>query len=257
MRHKFINKKSSVFDFRQIKEIFNALIEIIYPPACAVCQKFLNANEKIPICNNCLGEFHELHPPFCSICRTPFSSLREESHRCENCIRERPNYRQLIAPYLYDGKLMDAIHNFKYAGKRDLGKSLGKLLASYALKRLRDMSSFLIMPVPLNPGKIRERGFNQSLILAKEVSIRLGSELDFLSLRRIKYTSPQTGLKRQERRRNVHNAFEFRGGSDIRGRDILLVDDVATTGSTLNECAKQLIKHGCYDVFCLVLARTS
>ncbi|MBN2062295.1 MAG: ComF family protein [Deltaproteobacteria bacterium] len=152
---------------------------------------------------------------------------------------------------------MDAIHNFKYAGKRDLGKSLGSLLSSYALKHLKDVSSALIMPVPLHPGRIRERGFNQSLILAREVSKGLGYELDFLSLRRIKYTSPQTGLKRLERRKNVRNVFEYRGGTDIRGRDVLLVDDVATTGSTLDECAKQLKKHGCKDVFCLVLARTS
>ena len=259
MRYKSLNSLSPALFFKQIKDTFNALIDIIYPPSCSVCQKFLDTDgiHETLICIDCLDDFREIHSPFCTICRTPFPSMGEENHHCENCIRKRPHYRQLAAPYLYEGKLMDAIHNFKYKGKRDLGKSLGHLLASFARKWLKNITPSLIMPVPLHPEKIRERGFNQSLILAREVSKRLGNELDFLSLRRIRYTSPQTGLKRQERRKNVRNAFEFKGETDIRDRDILLVDDVATTGSTLNECAKQLKKHGCNDVFCLVLARTS
>lgn len=243
---------------RQVRNTFKEFIDIIYPPACAVCQKYLDTGQACEtlICHDCLGGFHEIHSPFCTICRKPFSSISEENHPCENCIRKRPHYRQLFAPYLYEGKIMDAIHAFKYAGKRDLGKNLGSLLASYALKSLNDMSAFLVMPVPLHPARLRERGFNQSLILAREVSKILGNELDFLSLRRVKYTSPQTTLKRPERRKNVRNAFELRTGKETRGRDILLVDDVATTGSTLNECAKLLEKHNCNDILCLVLART-
>ena len=114
-----------------------------------------------------------------------------------------------------------------------------------------------MMPVPLHPRRLRERDFNQSLLLARYVASLLGAELDFLSLRRIRYTQPQTGLKRDERRKNVRRAFQIVDREVVKGRTILLVDDVATTGNTLNECARTLKRSGAEKVFCLTLARTS
>jgi ComF family protein len=114
-----------------------------------------------------------------------------------------------------------------------------------------------MIPVPLHPKRLRERGFNQSLLLARNVASSLGTELDFLSLRRIRYTQPQTGLKSDERRKNVSRAFELKDRKCVKGRTVILVDDVATTGNTLNECARVLRRSGCARVFCLVLARTS
>jgi ComF family protein len=113
------------------------------------------------------------------------------------------------------------------------------------------------MPVPVHPKKLKEREFNQSLLLARPISNRLEGELDFLSLRRIRNTLPQTGLKGVERRRNVLKAFALEGKRPVAGRAVLLVDDVATTGNTLNECARVLKKGGAKEVLCLVLARTA
>ena len=152
---------------------------------------------------------------------------------------------------------MDAVHQVKYGGKTYLAESLARLLAPYARERLGDTRGLLMMPVPLHPKRLRERGFNQSLVLARAVEPILETRLDFLSLRRVIYTRPQTGLKRNERRKNVKGAFGLVGQPDLKEKTVILVDDVATTGTTLNECARVLKKAGCEKVFCLVLARTA
>jgi ComF family protein len=152
---------------------------------------------------------------------------------------------------------MMGIHHFKYGGKTHIAGSLGPLMASFAKRWLKKMDSCLMMPVPLHPKRLRERGFNQSLLLARHIASVLGAELDFLTLRRVRDTKPQTGLHRDERRKNVRRAFELTDRNVVKGRSIILVDDVATTGSTLNECARVLKRSGSDKVLCLVLARTS
>ena len=152
---------------------------------------------------------------------------------------------------------MTAIHEFKYGANSFLAKPLGLLLSSFAKTWLEANEDLLLMPVPLHPRRLRERGFNQSLLLARELAKGLNADLDFLSLRRIKYTKPQTELGSEERSRNVRRAFRVLGREAVKGRSIVLVDDVATTGSTLNECARALRKAGCREVSCLALARTS
>lgn len=193
----------------------------------------------------------------CSICGVPFESDIEEDHPCERCIRKRPFYDRLRAPYLYKNGMMTAIHKMKYSGKSYIAKSLAPLLASFAGDWLKDINDMLMVPVPLHPRKLRRRGFNQSLILAKKMAPILNSKLDFLSFRRIKYTKSQTGLNMDERRRNVKNAFELTDGRHYKRKGIILVDDVATTGNTMNECARILKKGGCERVYGLVLARTA
>ncbi|MFC1862862.1 ComF family protein [Thermodesulfobacteriota bacterium] len=241
------------------KNIFSGLVDIIYPVRCHACQKFLEENEQggLAICSDCLKSFVRITSPFCSVCRTPFISRTGENHHCENCLRKRPQYEALGAPFLYEGVLMGIIHQFKYSGKSHYADSLGHLLASFARQWLIDPEHYLMMPVPLHPKKLRQRGFNQSLLLARIVSSIFNAELDFLSLKRIKYSIAQTGLSKKERIKNVRKAFEYTGDIDIKDRTIVLVDDVATTGSTLNECARILKKSGCKKVFGLVLARTS
>jgi len=111
------------------------------------------------------------------------------------------------------------------------------------------------MPVPLHPKRLRERGFNQSLLLARQVAHRLNGELDFSSLVRPKYTTPQTTLSKKERQKNVQNAFRLKAPDVVSKKNILLVDDVATTGNTLNECARVLTLGGAKAVFCVTLAK--
>lgn len=239
--------------------IFSDFIDMIYPPRCHICGSFLvdKTGKAAHFCEACLNSFSKIGHPFCPICRVPFGSLSGEDHLCETCIRKRPYFKEMRAPYLYQGGIMEAIHQFKYHSKTHLSISLGSILASFALEWLNDINDLLLMPVPLHPKRLRERKFNQSLLLARSITKNLNIDLDFLSLRRIRYTIPQIGLNNKDRKKNVRGAFGFVGKKSLKDRNVILVDDVATTGSTLNECARVLKKAGCRNVFCLVLARTS
>jgi ComF family protein len=240
-----------------------SLIDLIYPQRCLICQVFLQDQvpspllQGLPFCEACFSDFMPIRSPICTVCGKPFSGGAEWDRVCEDCIRKRPSYDIARAPYLYDGALMTAIHELKYAQRTHLADSLGSLLASFAQARMGERKGWLIMPVPLHPRRLRARGFNQSLLLARPVAARIGAELDFLSLRRTKFTKPQTELSSEERKKNVRKAFEVVQPGAVKARSILLVDDVATTGSTLNECAKALKRAGADSVLCLVLARTS
>ena len=239
--------------------ILSRFIDIIYPARCHICRNFIS-NDSRPnnhFCPDCLNGFSKISPPLCTVCGIPFESISEENHLCEDCMRKRTFFDGLGAPYLYEGGIMDAIHQMKYAGKTYLADSLGPLMASFAANWLDNQEGLLMMPVPLHPKKLRKRGFNQALLLAKAMMPILGTELDFLSLRRVIYTRSQTGLNSEERRRNVRRAFAIYGQRELEDKTVILVDDVATTGNTMNECARVLKKAGAEKVFCLALARTA
>lgn len=167
-----------------------------------------------------------------------------------------PWYDAMRAPYLYAGLLMNAIQRFKYSSETHLASPLGGLLSRFARTLLPHPEEFVTVPVPLHTHRLRERGFNQGLLLARVVASELGTLLDYLSLIRKRDTPSQTGLGRKERRRNVAKAFSVTSAAIFKGTRVLLVDDVLTTGSTLNECAKTLKKSGALEVICLALART-
>jgi ComF family protein len=234
------------------------LIDLIYPPRCHICGYFFRNGDGNTglICRSCLDEFTKIGSPLCPVCGRPFGSISEEDHLCEECLRKRPYYDALGAPYLYEGRIMDGIHQLKYSGKTQLADSLGMLLASFAKNWLPRIDEGIIMPVPLHPKRLMQRKFNQSLLLARSINPHLGLNLDYLTLRRTRDTLPQTALKRDERRKNVRKAFELNGKPDLSNKTVLLIDDVATTGSTVNECARVLKKAGVKEVYALVVART-
>jgi ComF family protein len=244
-------------------KLFGKLIDLIYPPRCHVCNAFLWENmahhggEELSLCQACYSSFTALTSPLCPVCGRPFAVGTGADHTCEDCLLKQPFYDIARAPYVYEGPLMSAIHEFKYGKKSHLARSLGPLLASYADTWLGRNHGLLVMPVPLHPKRLRERGFNQSLLLARHVASRLEAGLDYLSLRRTRLTRPQTGLTSDQRKKNVRRAFDIACPGGLKGDTVLVIDDVATTGSTLNECARALKKAGIKEVFCLVLARTA
>jgi len=240
--------------------LLSQLIDIIYPPRCHICGRFLSADEDRAsshhLCDDCLGALTPITHPICTVCGLPFSTSKGQDHPCENCLRKKPRYDSVRAPYLYSGPLMEAIQRFKYSSETQLTSSLGTLLSAFAKELVPNPQDFLTVPVPLHTRRLRQRGFNQSLLLAKVVATDLGTQLDYRSLIRIRHTRAQTGLRKEERRKNVKDAFSVTYPGIIKGRKILLVDDVFTTGYTLNECARSLKKSGATVVMCLTLART-
>ncbi len=241
--------------------LIRELADIIYPPRCAICRQFLwkgpliKGGNSLSFCPSCIADFRHISSPLCPICGAPFPSEIKEDHPCEDCLRKRPFYDSAGAPYRNEGPILKAIHRLKYGAKSFLAGSLGPLLARFMEERIKESGHLLTMPVPLHPKRVRERGFNQSLLLARHVANGLKSDLDFLSLRRVRYTLPQTRLAKKERQRNVRGAFQLKNRDAVKGKTILLVDDVVTTGNTMNECARLLKKGGSGKVFCVSLAR--
>jgi len=156
---------------------------------------------------------------------------------------------------VYDGALLTAIHRFKYQGQTNIGRILGGMMADTAVSLWSPGHFTLIVPVPLHKRRLRERGFNQAVVLAREIARRLTLPLDVWSLRRAVETIPQVDLARQERIHNVRGAFVLRRPERIVGQRILLIDDVCTTGSTLQECASLLRRGKAKAVTALTVAR--
>jgi ComF family protein len=241
-------------------KFLSQLIDIIYPPRCHICNQFLSPDERISssfqLCNDCFSSLTPITHPMCTICGMPFPDSTGLDHLCENCLRKKPWYDFLKSPYIYSGPIMESIQKFKYNAETHLASSLGHLLSSFVKEWIPNRKDFVIVPVPLHKKRLKERGFNQSLLLAKALASDLGNQLDYLSFIRKRYTQAQTGLKREARRKNVKDAFSIIDPANFKDKKILLVDDVFTTGYTLNECARILKKSGATQVICITLART-
>ncbi|HIC84755.1 MAG TPA: ComF family protein [Desulfobacterales bacterium] len=236
------------------------LMDLIYPPRCLICSEFLWEGmvfvngQRLYLCEPCLSSFPVLESPFCLVCGRPLDHGGPDK-TCKDCFERPPEFDLLISPYRYEDPVAHCIHQFKYSLKPNMGKSLGILLGDFSMEVLGGVEDPVLVPVPLHSKRLRKRGFNQSLILAKEVAKILEWELDFLSLRRTKFTMPQVDLQKKERIKNVKGAFEISNPEKFRGKGVILVDDVATTGSTLHECARVLKKAGAQEVVALVFAR--
>lgn len=230
-------------------------IDLLFPPRCAACDRFLEPEEDHGVCAACGSAFREVKSPICIHCGAPLLTGPPEDRICEACLRRPPAYETCRALYVYHGPVLQVIHRFKYAGKAHLADILGPRLAGFARECLPAGLRAVVMPVPLSPRRLRERGFNQSLLLARYVAKAQGLSLDFLSLRRVRDTPPQAALGRDARHTNVRAAFAVTDPAGVKKRDIVLVDDVSTTGSTLNACSRALLRAGAQRVFCLALAR--
>ena len=238
-----------------MKEILTGIADLIFPPRCITCDNLLVQHGPLPFCPSCQGGIRFIRSPLCPRCGVPFPAAEGEDHLCGDCLSADKPYAVARAVGRYEETLLTAIHRFKYRGRTGVGEILGRIMADFAAG-IWDMKVFdRIMPVPLHRKRLRERGFNQSVILARELSKRFEIPLDFMSLRREVFTPPQVGLGRKERSANVHGAFSARHPERIAGRRILLVDDVYTTGSTLAECARVLLRAKAEAVAVLTLAR--
>lgn len=231
--------------------VLGELLDILFPPLCPLCEEALTDG---PFCAGCLGSFQskEISAPICRVCGVPFPKAASAGHTCGECITGDVPFTEARSAFYYDDFVANAIHRFKYRGDVILGGPLGRL----ALGHAGSFSSRpdLIIPVPLHKKRLQFRGFNQSLLLARELAGSLSIKLDYTNLKRVRLTVPQIELKAEERRKNVSGAFEVRRPEEIKGKKALLVDDVYTTGATIRECSKVLRKAGA-EVFVLTIAR--
>ena len=215
------------------------------------------------LCQGCRSQYTAVASPLCPHCGLPFEASHGPDHTCGDCIKRPPCYSEARAAGIYQGVLRATIHQFKYKGRENLARPLGRLLWLTFCDHWEPDRFDWIIPVPLHPERLRKRGFNQAQALVREWP-RLATQYGLpLSAARIspdllvrhRPTEPQTGLKRDRRIINLRRAFSVTDQQRLRDRSILLVDDVLTTGATADICAKTLLNAGASDVRVLTLAR--
>lgn len=230
----------------------DALLAVLLAPPCAACTRPLDRPTFGPVCDSCWNSILPLTPPLCDVCGDALPSWRTVSvplARCARCRRlERP-VSKARAIGAYDGALRGIIHAFKYDGRRTLARPLAAIMRSRGSEVLSGADA--VVPVPLHPSRRRSRGFNQAEDLARALGCRV-----IPALTRVRETKPQAGLPAAQRHGNVKDAFEVtRHVSGLIGTTVVVVDDVYTTGATLDACAVALKAAGVRQVRALTAGR--
>ncbi|MFZ4857491.1 MAG: double zinc ribbon domain-containing protein [Desulfuromonadaceae bacterium] len=239
-----------------VKQLCHALLDVILPPICHICHAFIPNAGTLHICPTCYERLPLVASPLCSLCGVPFAGTGDD-HRCGACTLQPPHFDAARAHFLYEGPIRELIHAFKYNRSTHLRYPLALLALEgiCGVPAVTDLN--LIVPVPLHRSRLRRRGFNQAVLLGRILSRRLTLPMMPDALVRTRATEPQIELSAAERRVNVKGAFSVRKPERITGKRILLLDDVMTTGSTMDECAKELKKAGASAVIAVTIARTA
>jgi ComF family protein len=229
-----------------VADIKRVALNLLFPRWCIGCGK-----EGDYICGACRRTLKAITPPVCPRCGRPYSN-ESASGDCPGCAGWQTGIDGIRAPFLFDGVIRDAVHEFKYRNLRALGTELVALMYSYL--NSNPIPGNVLVPVPLHPKKLRERGYNQSALLARELGRLTHVSVIENCLVRRKYAPSQarsSGI--DERQNNVADAFACRDGS-LQGKQVILIDDVSTSGATLNTCAGVLKSAGAVKVWGLVIA---
>lgn len=239
--------------------VWNGLLDIVYPPCCLVC----GARQEEALCAACRNDIRPVAPPFCDRCGVPIPADRLVCEACE--AGPEPPFAWSQAAGQYTGTLRRAIHRLKYDGKTALALPLGQLLAQsldrsptplLPLSPEAGRPAFdAVVPVPLHPTRLRQRGFNQAERIGHVLCQERGWRLDAEGLRRVRRTRSQTILSPRDRALNVQDAFAAREPMRFAGQSVLLLDDVLTTLATVRECARVVREAGAVRVCVAALAQ--
>ena len=222
-------------------KIADAVLNLIYPPRCAVCLDIIPMGGNKYLCGPCFESMNKNN----GITVKYFN---------DKSIKFTENITSAFAVYSY-GEVREAVRYFKFDGYKRSGAAFAEIMHEVAQRNFpyifKDCD--LLVPVPIHSKRYKERGFNQSEIMAERLAELTGIKTAADTIIRTKETAPQSSLNASERRKNIKGAFEF-GNGDVKGMNILLIDDIFTTGATLNECASVLLKNGAKEVNCYTFA---
>ena len=218
---------------------------LLFPRRCPVCQDAVE-ERGARVCDICRTRLPYIRGPVCLRCGKPL--LMEEQEYCRDCGRKRRWSDRGRAPFLYDKVMRASIAGYKYVGRREYAAFYAEEIFRRCAKEMRQWKGEAFVPIPLHPSRKRKRGFNQAELLARELSKRSGIPTDAKLLERVKKTHVQKELNDQERLANLKDAFSIRKGR-VPCKNIILVDDIYTTGSTIDAAAKLLKEHGAQKVY--------
>lgn len=229
-----------------MKRFLEKMSDIFYPRRCPVCQKILK-DQKRMICPQCETMLHPIGHPRCFKC----GKSVEKGEFCRDCQKRKHMFEQGRGIFVYDSSMRRSVTRYKYYGCREYGDFYAKAMYRYAKMELREWKPDLIVPVPVHRSKERMRGFNQAAYLAERISRYTGIPADMGLVQKNIKTKSQKKLNALQRRKNLEKAFCVTG--DVRGKDILVIDDVYTTGSTIDAMASCLKKKGAENVYFLTV----
>lgn len=206
-----------------INPYLGAILDFIYPPHCVICSARMVSGSRL-VCSDCWQQLPRIEPGL------------------ENELPPQSDFpiMRALSVWRYDDDVQKIIHELKYHGKKSLALPIGQEMVQLIASNKAYREADLITPVPLHKTRFRERGFNQSQLIAKAIAAELGKPVVADAIRRVRYTRPQSKLGAEERKQNVAGAFTIVDGERLGGKTIILVDDVFTTGSTLRACAQVL-----------------
>ncbi len=233
--------------------VMSSLADLVYPRLCAVCHDWVGAGGHT-LCWECRSRLRWITPPFCRLCGDPAEGVATHAYECGFCKKRPPAFVSARSLLRYDGVCSILIQKFKYGNACWTSAEMAQWLETGARLHFPVHRIDCIMAVPLSPRKQRERSYNQAGLLGRDLARRLHLPCR-AGLVRCHDTMSQTHLNMVSRRRNVRGAFAARIPEWIRGRRILVVDDVMTTGATLDECARILRRAGAVSVYALTVAR--
>lgn len=232
------------------------ILDVIFPPRCGACGGFTESHGRL--CGSCWSALSFIAPPCCAACGYPFAyEMAEADALCAACMQDKPDYDGHRSMLVFDEHSKKLIHDLKYHDKPLLLPLFGDWLFRAGNLWL-EAENLVIIPVPLHFLRLLTRRYNQAALLAKELAKRSGKPFLLDGMKRIKHRPPQAGLSRDQRLKNMRGAFAVtpKHRDFLREKTVLLVDDVMTTGATLNACAKALKKQGVTNVYACTLART-
>ena len=223
--------------------------ELLYPYRCPLCTQIVPDRKRL-ICRECSRKLPWIREPFCRICGKPLADDRREY--CRDCMNISHRFEEGRCVFLYEGELRQSVVRMKFENHREYIRFYAASMAEYAEEFLKKVRPQLLIPVPMNRKKVRERGFDQCQLLGEQLGRLCGLPVEKSLVKRIRYTLPQKGLDIRQRRDNLRGAFSVAGTFEKPVR-ILLIDDIYTTGSTMDEMSRVLKDAGAGEVFFLAL----
>lgn len=235
-----------------LQKVINAITDIIYPRACPICGKAAPVvdGERLQVCVPCQEKLRYIGESYCLQCGKELR--RADEQYCYDCGKIKHHYEQGAAAFVYTEGIKQSIYRYKYKGRREYARWYGRVLADRCGARIRMWNPDVIVPVPLHREKLKKRGYNQAELVANELGKRLGIPVDGDYLVRRHNTAPMKELTSNERLKNLKNAFIITN-NDVKYNKILIVDDIYTTGATVDACADVLKEYGAKEVYCVSL----
>ncbi|MFC1658195.1 ComF family protein [Candidatus Omnitrophota bacterium] len=240
-----------------LKKYFGRLLNIIYPETCPVCSRpSKNSHIQSLLCPDCLQAIKKNTPPLCALCGRQIRGEQIAKRACPECLTDRGLcFDRSLSPCIYEGVTRELIHKFKYQNRDYLNSFLSSLLIDCIRQNRIGLDNFnLVIPIPLHKTRLREREFNQAELIARSVAREFSIALSPGNLWRKHNRRAQVELNDVERRNNVKGCFALRNPEEIKHKNILLIDDVLTTGATCSEAASVLKTAGAGSIFVLTLA---